>query len=116
MEIKIFELRDRGTFMPVMAIRLSAEPATRDLYLLRRAGYGEDQLLNPSLAPEPYVILVKLDGVEAQYDPYSWTQRRTLPVAHMHIIANWNTLHSGNVIDVEYILGETNAPKFAEQM
>lgn len=115
MEVKLIELRDRATFMPMMAVKLeSAED--REIYLLRRAGYDRDQVLEGS-TQEPYIIFIKLDGVEAQYDPYQWaTRARTVPEAHRYLIEHWSEVSSGDVIDVEFLLGEKPAPVQSEQI
>ena len=120
--VKLFEIRDRATFMPVMAVRLNvrhfAERSGNEDYietwLLQRAGYGAEAI-NGVESTDPYVILVKLDGVEAKYDPFEWHNRRTLHVAHLHIIAHWDELKSGDLIDVEFLLGETPQPKKTER-
>lgn len=115
MEVKTVEIRDAATFMPAMAIRLYAgDPQSMDHYLLRRAGYGADEISGPTA--EPYVILMKLDGVEAQYDPFGWPNQRTLGNAHRFLIENWGTFVSGSVLDVEYILGEKPTPKQSERI
>ena len=99
MQTKLFEIRDRGTCIPVMATAFTGD----DDVLFRAAGYGADQL---------YVIVAKLDGVSAQYDPFGWPGgARTMQAAHSHILANWRELENGQVIDVEYILRETTEPK-----
>lgn len=115
-EVKYFEVRDRATFMPVMAVRLRNR-TPQEFALLRRAGYSAEQIGAPTGAPgfEPYVILITLDGVRAQYDPYGWSGVGiTLPTAHQYIIRNWAALSSGDVVDVEFILGLTSAPKPSE--
>ena len=108
METKTFEILDRMTFIPALAIRL--EPGNEaDRYLLARAGYG--------LIPEEqreYIVLMRLATCEAQHDPEVWGGR-TMPTAHRFIRDNWVVLESGVVIDVEFILGETPAPKRSEQ-
>ena len=110
MEIKMFEVRDRATFIPVMAIkpnpRCEAERA-----LLARGGFGRD-----AEAQQRYTIVVKMnDSMGATYDPYAWVKcGRTMNHAHRHIEANWDKLASGDVVDVEFILGETAAPKESE--
>ena len=111
MTSKTFEIRDRGTFIPVLAIRL--DPADdRDRWLLARAGYGT----TPEAQGE-YVILYNLVKVhEATYDAFGWqTTARTLPTAHRYIIENFNDLPNGAVVCVEYILGERGEPKKSEQ-
>lgn len=107
LETKTFEIRDRGTFIPVMATAMAAVQ-DQDAYLLSRAGYGTDYLL---------VMLCKLDGQEISYTPESWRAKywRTLVEAHKYITKNWGILASGQVIDVEFILGETTDPKISER-
>lgn len=114
MEVKTFEIRDRNTFMPMLAIRLQIRD-NKDYFLLRRAGYGEAQIMDTEAVEEPYIILVKLDGVEAQYDSFNWPNPRTLGNAHRYIISHWYELSNGDVIDVEFILGETKTPKISER-
>lgn len=107
---KMLEVRDSGTFVPVLAVRL--DPACEaDRYLLGRAGYG-------TTADEQgrYVLLCRIAGEHnhgAEYDPIEW-RNRTLRTAHQFIIDNWDELPSGSVVDVEYILGETVEPKTSE--
>ena len=118
MEVKLFEIRDRGTFIPVMAVRLivneMGDAGEVEFFLLRRAGYSKDQILISQA--EPYIILCKLDGIEAQYDPFAWPNRRTMGTVHRHIIDLWQELKSGDVIDVEFLLGETQTPKKSERL
>ena len=118
MDTKLFEVRDRATFLPVIATLMVAEPSNTamfadtiesrnaEAFLLRRSGYGED----------PLVLLTRLegDGRPANYDPFSWGDR-TMHVAHLYISANWDRLRSGDVVDVEYILAETPVPKTTER-
>jgi hypothetical protein len=115
MDVKLLEIRDRGTCVPAMAVRLmhggAGSPcAERERFLLRRAGYGEQQIDPLACEPlglEPYIILCKLDGVEAHYDPFEWANMRTMTQAHIHVIAHWGELRSGDVVDVEHIMGES---------
>jgi hypothetical protein len=120
MEIKMIEVRDRSTFIPMMAIRLGWEgdDQDQDRYLLRRAGYGGAMLDSPRDGMQ-YVILVRLTGgeVSATYDPYGWdTRARTIPTAHRHLIDHWSEVKSGDVVDVEFILGEVKKPKISERL
>ena len=109
MDCKIFEVRDRGTFMPVLAIQLfPANEAER--YLLSRAGYGRE-----AGDHKEYILLLELE--RAPYDPFKHdTRARTLPVAHQHIIAEWPNLTNGQVIDVRCVLSETTTPALAEAL
>lgn len=110
MEVKTFEVRDAGTFIPCLAIRLN--PATeKDRYLLARAGYGKS-------AEEQgrYIVFgrLSLDG-KFEYDNFKWGSR-TMQAAHQHIRGNFSNLVSGSVIDVQFILGETSEPKKSESL
>lgn len=104
---RTFEIRDASTFIPVLAVKL--DPGCEaDRYLLSRAGYQ---------SPSEYVWLAKLDGGEwrSTSDPYEWPGgARTMKVAHAYIIQEWNNLKSGDVIDVEWILGESAIIKASE--
>lgn len=106
MKAKALEIRDEGTFIPMLAVDMNpTEEAQR--YLLRRCGYACDG--------RPNVILTRLSGDgEASNDPYQWGGR-TFPVAHNYIIEHWDELRDGDVVDVSFILGETSAPKRSER-
>lgn len=112
---KALEVRDRATFIPVLAVDMNPAAGDNDyyhqqLYLLRRAGYACDG--------RPMIVLTCLRAKNdpANYDPYGWeTQARTISEAHKYIIEHWAELRDGDVIDVEYILGETTAPKVSER-
>jgi hypothetical protein len=109
MEIKCLEVRDSGTFLPVICIRPVPENEEQR-YLLRRDGYsGEDT--------ERCIILIDAQCRGVAYDPYDWpTRGRTIPYAHDYIQKHWHELKDGDVIDVEYILGKTSQPKMSERL
>lgn len=67
----------------------------------------------------PNILLTHLraGGDPAWNDPYGWERSaRTFPVAHDYIIKNWEKLRDGDVVDVEFILGETKVPKASERL
>lgn len=105
MQIKLFEVRDKATFLPVIAIStVSANEAQE--YLLRHNGcVGSSNL----------VLLSRLRGNKQSYDPYSWNDR-TMHTAHLYIEKHFHNLKDGDVIDVEFILGETSEPKLSERI
>jgi hypothetical protein len=108
MKVKALELRDEGTFIPLLAVDMNpTEPGQH--YLLRRCGYPCDGA--------PNVLITKLsgDGSKASNDPYFWNGR-TFPVAHDWIIKHWEELHDGDVVDVSWILGETVTKKVSERV
>ena len=108
MILKTLEIRDKGTFIPVIAVQTMAEDEAEE-YLLARAGFRQ------SLC----VILCRLEcsGTDrnASYDPHAWGGR-TYPVAHEYITNHFAELENGQVIDVEFILKETDAPKVSERL
>jgi hypothetical protein len=106
MLVKALEVRDRATFIPVVAVQMTPSNMEQK-YLLRRAGYSGDITC---------VLLTRLDGGEAHYDPYNWADgSRTMRAAHLYVTQNFNKLEDGDVIDVEYILGETTITKTSER-
>jgi hypothetical protein len=126
MKAKALEVLDRHTFVPVLAVDMNPGPPLPDggmsesalkasldahigrTYLLRRCGYP--------CTGKPNVIITRLNGSgKATNDPYEWGDR-TFKVAHNYIIEHWNELKDGDVIDVEFILGETAAPKRSERV
>jgi len=112
MNVKLFEVRDAATFIPVFAFRArpvahSNEPQR---YLLARTGYGPR-------GDSHCVIVGYLRGGEVRYDPYDWTGgARTMTVAHAYIEEHFDTLQDGDVIDVQFILKETTEPKASERV
>jgi hypothetical protein len=117
METKALEIRDEGTFIAILAVDMNPILATdmnpilddrqhKLLKLLKRCGYRCDG--------RPNILLTKLSANgKATNDPYSWGDR-TMATAHNYILKNWLKLEDGDVIDVEYILGETSQPKESE--
>lgn len=107
MEIKLFEVRDRITFISAIAIKLGSNNES-ERFLLARAGFG---LLNED--QEKYILFGRLQDLKLEYNFIS--DSRTMPVAHNYIRENWNDLKSGDVIDIEYVLGEVSKPKESER-
>lgn len=110
MQAKTFEIRDIATFIPVLAIRLSPS-CDRDRYLFARAGFGTS-----SKEQRRYICLAKMNGGSGiiSSDSFRWGDR-TIQIAHQYIIEHWDVLDSGEVIDVQYILGETKEKKKSEE-
>lgn len=108
MKIKILEIRDSGTFIPVVAIDMNPENQEQ-FYYLRRLGFPCDG--KPNIA----IFHADCGGQSVWNDPYGWGGARTYPVAHNWIIQNWHSLSDGFVVDVEFILGETDKVKLSER-
>jgi len=120
MRTKVLEIRDEATFILVLAVDMN--PPTLGIaeghvwarlneierWALRRCGYPCDGT--------PNILMTRLDGNgQATNDPYGWGGR-TFPVAHDWIIRHWVELSDGDVVDVQYILGETSQPKVSERI
>jgi hypothetical protein len=127
-EEKFLEIRDEGTHIPALAFVLS--PADdKEKYIMQRAGYGDTVAQHAD-----YVFLMKLDGAECRNDPYDWDSvARTMRTAHSALVgqipgtfgpeqrARWDevrfdNLTSGDVLDVEYLLGERETKKISERL
>lgn len=104
METKVFEIRDHLTFFPAIAISTSSDNE-QEQYLLSRAGYASEGTT--------VIFFHAHDIKKIQYSPYHWRDR-TYQNAHKYIKDNWDKLEGGEVIDVQYILGETDTPKVSE--
>lgn len=104
---KTFEIRDRSTFIPTLAVQLDPKNE-QDRYLLARAGFGR-----LPTEQRQYIFLVHLEKPRAEWDPIAWNDR-TMYTAHQHIVEWWADLNSGDVIDVEYLLKESESPKRSE--
>jgi hypothetical protein len=115
MKVKLLELRDEGTFIALLCVDMNPDRDPNDKgaiyygqsYLLRRCGYPCDG--RPNIA----ITHLAANGTPCWNDPYAW-RGRTYPVAHNYIIENWASLRDGDVIDVQFILGETSTPKIRE--
>lgn len=109
MQTKTFELLDKGTFIPMIAVLMEPEEPG-DLYLLRRSGYR---------LGDGFVMFCRMDADgsarQASADPYGWGVNRTYTPAHLYIQEHWGELKSGDVIDVEFLLGETKTKKQSER-
>lgn len=103
---KAFEVRDSATFIPLLAVDINPDNAAQR-WLMRRCGYACDD--------RPNAIITRLDGSgKATNDPYEWGDR-TYASAHNYIIEHWDELSDGDVVDVEFILGETTTKKLSER-
>lgn len=123
-ETKAFQVRDAGTNISIVAFKakvravgnLSSEEA--ETKILARAGF------HGSATSE--IVVVKLSDDQVRYDPFGWPAHgRTMKAAHMALSERehpdfirerfracaFDQLESGSVIDVEWLLGETNVIK-----
>jgi len=108
METKVLEIRDSMTFFPVICIRpVASNEAQR--YLLHRDGYRADET-------ETCIIVITAQCRGVSYDPYNWPSNpRTIRHAHHYIEQHWHELNDGDVVDVEFLLGEKPTKKVSER-
>lgn len=113
MTYKFFEIRDAATMIPALGFTTNAmDEDEAGWFLLRHSGFS---------VVSNCIFLVKLQTGGAEYDPFSWTDggksiSRTMSVAHQYIENHWQELKSGDVVDVEHIMGLTPAPKTSERL
>ena len=99
---KLFEIRDEGTLIVALAVKLSPSCQVEQR-CLARAGYargGND------------VWLTKISGGygKGTSDPFRHGLGRTMRFAHKTIEKQFDRLDTGAVVDVHYMLGETPEP------
>lgn len=110
MEVKILEVRDAGTMIPLLCVNLGKSDNKGQHYLMRRMGYPLDG--EPNIA----VCHLNCNNDPMTNDPYQQTvEPRTYRVAHHYIIEHWGTLSDGDVVDVQFILGEHAEKKRSER-
>ena len=108
---KLFEVRDRGTFIPMLAVQ--CDPADEnERYLLAHAGFGKD-----AATQRGYVLCGEIDSgkFKMSYDPLDFPDG-TLRQAVEHIQANFHALVSGGVIDAEFLRRERTLPRRPERL
>jgi hypothetical protein len=102
---RVLEIRDSMTCLSVLAIRMFSMSDVQDWHIHLRCGYSRDG---------SSIILVNLDDARAKNSSYDWKDR-TMFTAHDYIEKNFDSLNDGDVIDVEFILGETDKKKISER-
>lgn len=111
---KLFEVRDAGTFLVALAVKLDPSNES-DRYLLGRSGFGT----TPEKQSE-YIQVAVINGGSGHCDcdPYNWPGRYigTMGPAHAFIIEHFDILESGDVIDSEFLRGETAKQKQSERV
>ena len=96
MEMKCIEVRDEGTCIPMLAIKM--EPADEiENRFLWCCGYPRDGRFA--------VVLMHLGTQKASSDPYAFCGR-TWPAAHSYITEHFDKLRHGQVVDVRVVLEE----------
>lgn len=105
MDTRVLEIRDKGTKINVLCSKpggLSNGLAERTMAAINGYSLGN-----------PVVIVTKLSNTQTLNDAFDWNDR-TMFTAHKYIEENFDKLNDGDVVDVEFILGETTKPKEPE--
>ena len=106
LDTKVLEIRDAGTHIPAIAIRMLAKNNVQNYYF-RRLGFPPDGSA---------IGLLKMDDLDGNVDPYAWTGARTMGIAHHFIYDHFDELSDGDVVDVEYIAGLKPTKKISERL
>ena len=102
METKLFELRDHGTFIPLLCIKPRfPSPHAFEAKMAWRYGYKDTRA----------VIVTHMGTPDrgCHSDPSAWGDR-TFQAAHRYVEEQWENLSTGDLIDVRVVLGETATP------
>jgi hypothetical protein len=110
MKAKMLEVRDVATFIPMLAVQLEPDNFAAE-FLLTRAGFGRGHEQQ-----RQYVLLCRINGGggPCATDPYDW-QSSTFRQVHFFVNEHWDEIQSGDVIDLEFIRGDSAAPKVSER-
>ena len=107
LDSKVLEVRDSATHIPVLAIRMLAKNGIQSYYIHGRSGYPKDGSC---------IAVIILPDCDGNCDPYAWRAGRTMGHAHHYIYDHFDELNDGDVVDVEFILGETPTKKVSERL
>jgi len=108
-EVKLLEIRDEGTKIAAMAIKMfGANKKQRQI--LRFSGFNQT-------TPDEYLVAltyVACNNRQINFDYFEWSNSRTMKAAHSYIEEHFDDLKDGDVVDAEFILKLTDKPKKAE--
>lgn len=102
----IIEIRDHATCIPALAIHMLADTHAQAYWIHSRCGHPRDG---------SGIGLMKLNDGEGHFDPYDWTQNRTMANAHLWILQHIDDLEDCMVVDVRVVLGEAERPAISER-
>lgn len=83
-------------------------------YVVVRAAGGDLHAQKDGYMGSDCIIMIDAGCRGVQNDPYDWNLR-TKQVAHAWIETNWEIIADGDVVDVEFILGESTTKKTSER-
>jgi hypothetical protein len=110
MTIKMLEIRDRATTIPVIAIKTDAANNTEKSFF-DCAGYDKFNVIVIKMAGKAQCTTCFFDWARPDWIGLSG---RTMYEAHRYIDAHFDEIPDKSVVDIEHILGETKEPKQSE--
>lgn len=107
-ETKTFEIRGESTFIPAICSRLAPSgdgiETEKERYILARSGFRDSPV---------HVLLTILSSFRCSYAS-GLHGSAFLATAHEYIEGHWDSLNSGDVIDVDFISGTRAQPRRSE--
>ena len=112
MEVKLFEVRDAMTCLPVIAINADTRTMNeQEGFLMGRVGFAAN-----TPGQEPLILFGRAMDGNLRYNSHEHGTARTMQIAHDYVAKHWDKLTSGDVVDVQFIEGETSKPKQSERI
>jgi len=111
-ETKILELRDHGTFIPIIALRVRNERSgSQEDWLLGKCGWGPQQegFYLFSAADDGRHFAISCGDPEYLH-MQSFPADRTFTTTFTYVSSHWDEFETGDVVDVRVILGEAQQP------
>lgn len=101
-DAKMLAVMDSGTRIPLIAFKVSPN-TMKECVMLERHGFG--------INPHKYTFFYDIFAGNCRYDPYKLGDSYTLTPACNYIREHWGEISSGDLVDAEFIRGETSEPR-----
>lgn len=105
-DAKMLAVMDRGTHIPLIAFKVSPN-TMKECVMLERHDFGVN--------PHEHTFFYDISSGTCSHNPYKMEGSYTLTPACKHIRDNWGSINSGDLVDAEYIRGETSEPRIWER-
>lgn len=101
MKTKVFEVRDSATLLPVLAVKMEGH-TEKEKKIVGRGGFASY-----------HILVTDLENKETNHDPFAW-DNSTMKTIHQYLIQHFDEVENTDVIDAEFIRGESQQPKSSE--
>lgn len=111
-ETKILELRDNGTFIPIITVLVCNERSgSQEDWLLGKCGWGprQDGFYLFSAADDGSHFAISCGDPKFLHSQ-TFPVDRTFTSAFAYVSSHWDEFETGDVVDVRVILKETTEP------